>query len=208
MRLVGGFRSPYVRRVAVSLHALGLPFESVTVSVFDDPDAVRAHNPLVRVPALILDDGEELVESYAILDAIDEIAGPEKRLTPASGKDRRHVMKITAVGAGSADKAVWSYYEFRHRPAEKVHMPWVEHNESQVLGGLGYLDTLAKAAGKSGWLAGTDRISQADITGTVAYTFAMAVRPKLGIAEKCPHMAKFAERCEALDIFKAAAIPG
>ncbi len=208
MRLIGGFRSPYVRRVAVSLHALGLPFDSSTVSVFDDPDAVRAHNPLVRVPALILDDGEELVESYAILDAIDELAGPDKRLTPASGKERRHVMKITAVGAGSADKAVWSYYEFRHRPAEKVHLPWVEHNESQILGGLGYLDDLAKAAGASGWLAGTDRLSQADITGTVAYSFACAVRPELGIPGKVPNMAKFAERCEALDVFKAAPIPG
>ena len=91
MRLVGGYGSPYVRRVAISLNALGLPFESNAVSVFENPDAVQQHNPLVRVPALVLDNGEELVESYAILDALDELAGPEKRLTPASGKERRHV---------------------------------------------------------------------------------------------------------------------
>lgn len=207
MRLIGGYGSPYVRRVAVSLRALGLPYESTAVPVFDNPDAVRMHNPPVRVPALILDDGDELVESYAILDALDEMAEPERRLTPKSGKDRRHVMKITAVGVGSADKAVWSYYEIRHRPEEKVHQPWIEHNEGQVLGGLGYLDGLAKAAGETGWLAGTERLSQANITGTVAYSFATRVRPNLGLADKVPHLASFAERCEAMDMFKAAAPP-
>ena len=207
MRLVGGYGSPYVRRVAISLNALGLPFESNAVSVFENPDAVQQHNPLVRVPALVLDNGEELVGSYAILDALDELAGPEKRLTPASGKERRHVMKITAVATGSADKAVWSYYEIRHRPEEKVHQPWIEHNEGQVLGGLSYLNELAEAAGDTGWLAGTDRMSQADITATVAYSFAKKVRPKLGLADKVPHLAAFAERCEAMDIFKAAPLP-
>ncbi len=207
MLLIGRFISPYVRRVAVSLNALGIPFESETPSAFREPEAVRKYNPLVRIPALILDDGEELVESYAILDAIDDMVGAERRLIPASGKDRRHVMKITAVATGTMDKTVSAYYEGFHHPKEKIHQPWIDRNEMQLLGGLGYLDNLAEAAGDTGWLAGSRRLSQADISSTVAYSFATVVRPNLGIEKKVPHLARFAARCEAMDVFTAAPIP-
>ena len=207
MKLIGNYLSPYVRRVAVSLNATEIPFELEHLYVSKSPDAVRRHNPLVRIPTLILDDGEVLVESYAILDAIDEMAAPERRLTPPCGSERRHVMKVTAIGVGSMEKAQWAYYEGRFRPEEKIHQPWVEHNEQQVLGGLGYLDELAEKAGQDGWLAGTQRMSQADITGVIAYSFAEAVRPGLGLAERVPHLAGFVRRCEALEIFSKAPVP-
>jgi len=169
MKLIGNYLSPYVRRVAVSLNQMGMPFELEELQVFKSPEAVRKYNPLVRIPTLILDSGEVLVESYAILDALDQMAGSAKRLTPLSGGERRHVMKATAVGVGSMEKAQWAFYEGRFRPEEKVHKPWIDHNDEQVFGGLGYLNELAEKAGDSGWLADTVRMSQADITGVVAY---------------------------------------
>jgi glutathione S-transferase len=207
MRLIGNYLSPYVRRVAVSLNTMRMPFELKQLYVSKSPEEVRKYNPLVRIPALILDSGEVLVESYAILDAIDQIAGPERCLTPPSGDKRRHVMKVTALGVGSMDKAQWAFYEARFRPEEKIHEPRIEHNEKQVLSGLGYLDSLAEKSGDEGWLASTDRMSQADITGVIAYSFAQLIRPALEIAEKAPHLAKFADRCEALDVFRDAPIP-
>lgn len=207
MKLIGYYRSPFVRRVAISLHAMNMPFEVEAVSVFEDAAAVRRHNPVVRIPTLVLDDGEVLIESYAILDAIDQMAGPETCLTPPSGKDRRHVMKVTAMGLASMEKAVWALYEGRFRPAEKVHQPWIEHNENQTLGGLGYLDGLAETAGSDGWLAGTSRMSQADITGAVAYSCTEELRPGLAIAERFPHLAGFTARCEMLEAFRAAPVP-
>ncbi|HIC28961.1 MAG TPA: glutathione S-transferase family protein, partial [Rhodospirillales bacterium] len=57
MILVGQLDSPFVRRVAVSMNIYGLPFERQVISVYADADAVRAVNPLGKVPALILDDG-------------------------------------------------------------------------------------------------------------------------------------------------------
>jgi len=200
MKLLGSYRSPYVRRVAASLNVMGMAYEHDPVPVFDAPDAVRAHNPLVRVPTLVLDD-EALVESYAILDALDDMAGPDKRLIPASGSpDRRRVMKLVAVATGAMDKTVWALYEGRFHPKEKFHKPWVEHNEAQALGGLDFLDAAAKRAG-DGWLAGGDRMSQADISAAIVFSFANAGRPKLGIAERCPNLAAFSARCEALDAF-------
>ena len=57
MKLIGLYRSPYVRRVAVSLNLLGMAFESEAVTPFDNPEMVSPHNPLVRIPTLLLDDG-------------------------------------------------------------------------------------------------------------------------------------------------------
>lgn len=202
MKLIGGFGSPFVRRVAVSLNFLGFDWEQEAISAFDNPDPVKKHNPLVRVPTVVLDDGGALIESYAILDALDDMVDDAKRLVPAGGVPRRTVMQLAAVSTGTMDKAVWAYYEGRFHPAEKVHEPWVEHNDGQVMGGLGYLDGCAEKAGDN-WLAGTDRISQADISATVAITFTNRVRPKLEVMEKFPHLAAFATRCEAMDEFSS-----
>ncbi len=205
MKLLGGFLSPYVRRTAVSLNLMGLAWDSEAISVWDDPNAIKQHNPLVRVPTLLTDDGEALVESYAILDALDEMAG-DKRLTPASGAERRKVMKTTAVAAGSIDKTIWAVYELRFHDKEHVSRSWVEHNEQQALGGFEWLDIAAKAAG-DGWLCGPN-MTQADVTAAVGFSFAGKVRPKLGLAEKFPALAAHNARAEALDAFKNAPLPG
>ncbi|MEL0110300.1 MAG: glutathione S-transferase family protein [Rickettsiales bacterium] len=208
MKLIGSMRSPFVRRVAITLNVQGMPFEHLDVPVFDQPEEVGKYNPLTRVPTLVLDDGEVLIESYAMIDAIDDMVGPEKALMPAHGKERRHVMRIVAAATGTMDKAQWAAYETRFHPKEKVHQPWIDHNDKSVEGGLAYLDGLAKEAGGDGFLAGGGALSQADISGVVAYTFAGLARPKLGIAGKYPNIAAFAGRLEATAPFKAAALPG
>ena len=88
MKLIGLFDSPYVRRVAVSMRLLGFPFEHVALSVFRNQDEMRQINPLVKVPMLVLDSGEKLIESTFILDYLDGEAAPEKRLMPAAGHAR------------------------------------------------------------------------------------------------------------------------
>jgi glutathione S-transferase len=202
MKLVGIFGSPFVRRVAVSLNFLELDWDHEAVSASQNPDTVRKYNPLARIPALVLDDGETLIESYAILDALDEIVGSAKQLMPANGAERRNVMRLTAASTGTMDKAQWAYYEGRFHPTEKIHEPWIEHNEDQVMGGLGFLDEYAEKAGQ-GWLAGGDRISQADTSATVAISFVNRVRPNLKILDVFSNLAAFAERCESMDEFSS-----
>ena len=82
MILVGQYDSPFVRRVAVSLRVLGLAYEHDTRSVFADFDAMRQVNPLGRIPSLVLDDGETLINSTAILDWLDQSVGPGRSLVP------------------------------------------------------------------------------------------------------------------------------
>ena len=207
MRLIGIFLSPYVRRVAVSLNILKLPFEFEEVFVFGERDIVRSYNPLVRIPVLALDDGENLVESGAILDEIDHMVSAERRLIPNDGPLRRSVVQITAIALACAEKAQWAFYEDRVRPAEKVHTPWIEHNDEQVLGGFQHLNVIAGKIKDAGWIAGTPNISQADVTTAVALTFARLARPNLELAARFPQLARFAERCEDLPAFSSAPVP-
>lgn len=206
MRLIGFYLSPFVRRVAVSLSILNLPFELEEVLVFGEPDLVRSYNPLVRIPILVLDDGTKLFESGAILDEIDHMVSPELRLTPDNGPLRRRVVQTTAMALACAEKAQWAMYEGRVRPAEKVYAPWVEHNDNQVLGGFEHLNTAAANIGDDQWIAGTPEASQADLTLSVAFTFAKVARPDLPLAERFPRLERLAERCEALPAFLNAPI--
>ena len=204
MKLIGSYRSPFTRRVAVSLKVLGLPFELEELPPSQNREMVARYNPLKRIPALVLEDGEVLVESYAILDAIDDLVGPNRALTPPTGPERRRVMKLASIALGTIDKAQWAHYEGRYRPPEKVHQPWIDQNEDQVLSGLAYLNEKAAAVGKDGWLATSSAISQADITATVAFSFVKVFRPHLDVAGRFPALSRFAEECEAMDAFRSA----
>lgn len=162
MQLVGQYDSPYVRRVAISLTLLGLPFTRNPISVFADEAEMRRINPLVRIPSLILEDGEVLVDSAAILDHIDETVSPERALLPPRGAERRQALRIVALATGAIDKAGAIVYERMLRPADKVYPPWVERCQGQLAGALEALDALPQ----SPWLTG-ERLAQPDITVAV-----------------------------------------
>lgn len=198
MILIGMFDSPYVRRVAVSLRLLGLDFEHRNWSVGKDFERIREFNPLGRVPTLVLDDGEALAESSAILDWIDEHVGPDRALLPRGGADRRRALQIMAIATGAADKGVAQLYEGAFRPPEKRHEPWVARCRTQMEAGLAALDGIcAQATGE--WLL-DDRMTQVDITLTAVSTFlheSLQLDPS-----RCPALARRTARAEALPAFR------
>src|SRR6202035_4154671 len=122
MILIGMFDSPFVRRVAVSMNLLQMPFEHRNWSVGKDFELIRQFNPLGRVPALVLTDGDTLIESGTILDFLDESAGPERALLPRSGEPRREALRIIAIavggpGGGAAPRGggAWARSAAHHR---------------------------------------------------------------------------------------------
>ncbi|MGQ0530123.1 MAG: glutathione S-transferase family protein [Panacagrimonas sp.] len=169
MILIGMFDSPYVRRVAISLRLLGFSFEHRNWSVGKDFERIRTYNPLGRVPTLVLDDGEVLIESGAMLDWLDEQVGTERALLPAQGAGRRRALRLMAIASGAADKGVAQLYEQAFRPADKRHQPWVERCRMQMEWALTELDRVC-AATRTDWLLGPE-LSQADISVTTASTF-------------------------------------
>jgi glutathione S-transferase len=201
MILIGMFDSPFVRRVAVSMNLLQVPFEHRNWSVGKDFELIRQFNPLGRVPALVLTDGDTLIESGTILDFLDETAGPERALLPRSGEPRREALRIIAIAVGGAEKGVLQVYENAFRPPEKRYRPWVERCHTQTHAALAELDRLCQVRGGE-WLIG-NRITQADITVTCAYTFLGDALDINRDALAYPALNALAARCEDLPEFRS-----
>jgi len=181
MMLVGQYDSPYVRRVAISLRILGLPYEHDTRSVFGDFDSMRRTNPLARIPSLILDDGEVLIDSAAILDHIDELVGPTKALLPRSGIERREALRRIALATGAIDKIGGGRnYELMIRPERHRWPEWIERVTIQGSGALDTLNALdwpVEAA-----------LGQAQITTGCALDYVRLTAPDLMPAGRYPNL--------------------
>jgi glutathione S-transferase len=200
MFLIGRFLSPFVRRVQVTLNLMGVECERKPYGTATHVDEITTLNPLGRVPALILDDGEVLVDSAAILDYLDELTGPEKALVPASGDERRKVLKLTALAVGAAEKAVTGFYEVSRRPEDKIWNEWAEKCFAQILAGFSALEQAAPQDG--GWLVAS-KLSQADITTAVAIEFASIVLPDLIGDENFPRLKALVARLNEREEFSS-----
>jgi glutathione S-transferase len=195
MILVGQYDSPYVRRVAVSLRVLGFEYRHDTRSVFADFDAMRKVNPLARIPSLVLDGGETLIDSAAILDWLDETVGPERALLPRSGAERRRALRLIALATGVIDKAGAATYERVVRPVAARWPDWIERCRTQAAGAI-------EALGTEPWPAGA-RLDQAQITVTCMIRYVRMADPDLLPAGRYPALEGLAERLEARPEFRA-----
>jgi glutathione S-transferase len=197
MILIGQYDSPFVRRVAIALRLYSLRFEHRPWSTFGDADKIAPHNPLRRVPTLVLDDGESLIESTAILDYLDELVGPSKALIAARGPERRHALKICALAAGLGEKAVSLLYErVLRKDQSKI---WVERCESQIGGVLEVLEKERAGIATPYWFG--ERIGHADIAVACVLRFTGEAHPALFDA-RYPALKTHSERCEALPPFQ------
>jgi glutathione S-transferase len=199
MLLIGVNRSPYTRRVAIVLEAYEIPYEQRPLTGFDHRADVRSYNPLGRIPALVLDDGEVLIDSASIIDHLDEVHGRERALTPSSGSERRAVLRIAAMAMGACDKLLHAAYERNHRPPEKVHQPWRDDCLAQATVSLAAIDAAAK--GQSGYLM-LGRLTQADVCAFVAERLA---RVGLGVDTdaKMPHLRALTRRLAIEPAFRS-----
>ena len=199
MILIGQYDSPFVRRVGIALTLYGLPFDHRPWSVFGDAEKIRPLNPLVRVPTLVLDDGEVLIESHSILDHLDSLVPAERRLFPAAEPARRQALKVAALATGLGDKAVSLFYERRlHR---EVSETWVERCRAQIAAVLAALE--ADRAGRTGehWFG--DRIGHADIAVAAVLRFVIEAHPGLVAPAEFPALERHSMRLEALPAFQA-----
>jgi glutathione S-transferase len=143
MQLIGMLDSPYVRRVAISLQLLGLPFDHRSLSVFRTFDQFRAINPVVKAPTLVCDDGTVLMDSTLILEYAEALAAP-KSLMPRGLAQRQAALRTIGLALAACEKSVQLVYE-RLRPAEKQHEPWTARVIGQMHAAYGELEAeLAK----------------------------------------------------------------
>lgn len=195
MILVGQYDSPFVRRVAISLRVLGFEYRHDTRSVFADFDDMRRTNPLGRIPSLVLDDGEVLVDSAAILDYLDETVGPQRALVPPSGPARRRALRVIALATGGIEKAGAANYERLVRPGALRWPDWVERCRTQAAGALSALEAEA-------W-PHDSRLDQMQSTTGCLLRYVAMTDPGLMPPDRYPVLHALHTRCEARAEFQA-----
>jgi glutathione S-transferase len=198
MKLIGMLDSPYVRRVAISLQLLGLPFEHESLSVFRTFDRFRQINPVVKAPTLICDDGEVLMDSTLMLEYAEALARP-RTLMPSALPELQQALRVIGLALAACEKSVQIFYERSLRPSEKRHEPWVTRISGQLTAAYSALETelrkrpLAEAP-----------IDQAGVTTAVAWQFTLKTIPDVIAAADYPALSDFSALAEALPEFAAA----
>jgi glutathione S-transferase len=200
MQLVGMLDSPYVRRVAISLQLLGLPFEHRSISVFRGFDAFQSINPVVKVPTLICDDGVVLMDSTLILDHAEALARPGMSLMPTDSVERRDALRLIGLALAACEKSVQLYYERVLRPVDKQHAPWATRVTGQMTHAFRLLD--ASIAQRS--RVASARIDQATLTSAVAWYFARQVVPDVLPLDAFPALRALSDEAEQRPEFRCA----
>lgn len=201
MILIGQYDSPFVRRVGIALTLYGLPFEHRPWSVFGDADKIQPINPLIRVPTLVLDNGEVLIDSHIMLDYLDSLVPATHAMFPRAEPARHQALKVASLATGLGEKAVSLFYEKRlHTVASDI---WTNRCRSQIEAVLGALE--ADRAQRPGAYWFEDRIGHADIAVAVALRFLTEAHPGLISMAAFPSLGAHAARLEALPVFQSIA---
>lgn len=198
MKLIGMLDSPYVRRVAISLDVMGIPFEHVALSVFSTFEAFCAINPAVKAPSLVLDDGTVLMESTLILDYFEALSPADKKLMPQQAIPLAASLRTLGLALAACEKAVQIVYEYKLRPEEKRHQPWLERITGQLLAACREWEAQV-VRGQSDVHSRPD---QADITSAVAWSFIQLMVADVVRADDFQALQAHAARLEGTEWFK------
>ncbi len=199
MQLLGMLDSPYVRRVAVSLYLLDIPFVHRPISVFSGFDEFRQLNPVVKAPTLLCDDGTALMDSSLILQFVE--SGAARSLIPSGRGERQRCLRIIGLALAACEKTVQIVYERNLRPPEKQHGPWVDRVTGQLHAAYALLERELASAPLETEAA---RITQAGVSTAVAWAFTRMILPEALDAAAHPALSAFSEAAERLDAFAAA----
>lgn len=197
MRLIGMLDSPYVRRTAISLTCLDVPFEHEAVSVISTFEAFRRINPVVKAPTLVCDDGEVLMDSTLILQFVEATCADGRSLWPRDARALQHDIRAVGLALAACEKGVQSVYECQLRPADKQHAPWLDRVHTQLRAALGELEREVRARPD----AFSQGHSQAAITAAVSWGFLNEVLPAIAQAQAHPALAALSARLEACEPF-------
>ncbi|WP_230531633.1 glutathione S-transferase family protein [Microvirga roseola] len=132
--------SPFGRKVKISASLLGLTdrIQVTDADTLNPEDSLRQQNPLGKIPALVLENGETLYDSRVIVEYLDHLAGGG-RIFPA-GWERFAALRQQALADGIMDAALLQVYEGRFRPTEKHEPKWIDHQADKVRRGLDHAE--------------------------------------------------------------------
>ena len=197
LTLIGQYDSPFVRRVGIALIHADIAFTHLPWSVFGDARRLRAVNPLMRVPTLVLEDGGVLVDSHAMLDHIDRRMAEPMR--PLVGPERDAALRLEGLAVGLAEKAVSLFYELRlHREVSEV---WAGRCREQIAMAAAALEAEALRRPSPHWFG--DTLSHADIALACAWRFVREAHPGLLAEQRLLSLVAHCAALEAIPVFRA-----
>jgi glutathione S-transferase len=196
MKLVGSRTSPYVRKVRVILAERAIPCDFVEESAWSATTTVPRYNPLNKVPALALDDGEPLFDSVVISEYLDAISG--NTLIPGDAVQRARVRRGEALGDGVADAGITAFLERKREPSRQ-DAAWIARQMDKVDAGIG---AIARELGGRPFLGG-EHMNLADIACGCALFWTEFRMPELGWRDARPNLRAWAERLEMRPSFEA-----
>jgi len=196
MRLIGSLTSPYVRKVRIVLAEKKLDYELI----LDDPwvadPQVASHNPLGKVPCLILDENEALFDSRVIVEYLDTLS-PVGRLIPPPGRERVAVKRWEATADGIMDAAAAAFMETHRRPEPQRSSDWVNRQQSKIYAALDYMNSLL---GEQPYCTGVN-LCLADIAVGAALGYLDLRNPGLNWRARHANLARLAEKLEVRPSF-------
>ena len=134
MKLYGSRTSPYVRKVRIVMIEKRIECDFLEENVWSADTTVTLHNPLTKVPVLVLDDGITLYDSRVIVEYLDGVT-PVSRLIPDSGRERALVKRWEALGDGIGDAGIAIFLE-RKRAVGAQSIDWIARQIGKVNSGI------------------------------------------------------------------------
>jgi len=197
MRLIGMLDSPYVRRVAISLHLLDIPFTHEAVSVFSTFEKFKAINPVVKAPSLVCDDGQILMDSSLILQFAELTKSNGKSLWSRDAGIVQHEFSAVGLALAACEKSVSIAYERNLRPVTAQYEPWIERVTGQLLAAYASLERLVQT--QPALFA--EENNQASVTCAVVWQFTQSMVAAIVPAAEYPGLAGLSQRMEQTSAF-------
>ncbi len=197
MKLISATPSPYARKVRIALAEKSVPFELQTEVPWNDDTTLPQHNPLEKLPVLLLDDGSAIWESSFILEWIER-KFPEPPLLPADDDGILAHKRMDALATGVCDAFVLVFFE-RMRPVEHRSQPWINRQMRKVHGGVA---EIARVVGDRRYAVG-DAFGIADISAASTLGWLDVRAPDLGWRETHPSLARYMDGLAARPSFQA-----
>ncbi len=197
MKLLGSLASPYVRKVRVVLAEKKLDCQFELENVWAADTTIQAVNPLGKVPCLIMDDGNSMIDSRVMVEYLDTLT-PVCKLLPPNGRDRADVKCWEALADGVLDAAILVRLERTQRPAELQSEAWVERQMRKVALGLA---SMAQRLGESPFCAG-NHYTLADVAVGCALGWLSFRFPEIAWRDDHPNLAKLLDKLSERQSFK------
>jgi len=201
VKLIASLTSPYARKVRIALAEKKIDCELVNDSPWEATTGVTAHNPLGKVPVLLLDDGTSLYDSRVIVEYLDTVS-PVSRLIPEPSRQRIAVKRWEALADGICDAAAAIVLE-RRRPAIQQSTEWIDRQRGKIERSV---KELASELDDKPWCNG-EAYTLADIAAGCALAYLDLRHPDVGWRSGYPNLLKLADKLAKRPSFQDSAPP-